>query len=84
MEHLPDPVAAGIDRRDAERAGRWARIIHLFFRMGETCGQVATELELPYKRVDNLIWNIRKAAYGLRADGSGPRTKKGRPRRVKS
>jgi len=56
-----------------ERAGRWMRIILLYFRLGKTRNQVAAEMELSPKTVDNLVFRIQLAAQGLRTDGSGSR-----------
>jgi hypothetical protein len=64
-----------------EAAGRWGRIIQLYFRTGYTHTQVAHEMGLTPDQVRSTIRAIRRAASGLRADGSGPRSGRiGRPR----
>ena len=69
------------ESKDAERAGRWMRVIHLYFRMGMTRGQVAEELGLPYRRIESLVMAVKRAAAGKSANGSGLYRKRGRPRR---
>lgn len=74
---LTDPI-----QRD--RAGRWVRIIQLYFRMRMTYGQVAAELKIPARRVEDLIRSIRRAGAGLKTNGKGPLSKRsaGRPRKL--
>lgn len=69
--------------KDAERAGRWARIIHLYFRMKRTHGQIAEEMSLSYDSVRALVRSIKRAFEGRRCDGSGVFSvyRAGRPRR---
>ena len=55
--------------RDAAWAGRWARIIYLYFRMKHTHGQIAEELGVSYGKVRSLIRNIKRAFGGKRVDG---------------
>jgi hypothetical protein len=59
------------NKRQAAQAGRWARVIQLYFRMGYTHGQIAEELETSYSTVLSLIRSIKRVAEGQRADGSG-------------
>ena len=59
------------DKRQAARAGRWARVIQLYFRMGKTHGQIADEMSIEYNKVKMLIRAIKWAAQGKRTDGSG-------------
>jgi hypothetical protein len=70
------------DRRQRKRAARWTRIIHLYFRMNMTAGQVAVEMRLKRKTVENLVASIRRVASGRRADNKGMRGQRrpGRPR----
>lgn len=57
------------------KAGRWARIIQLYFRSQMTNGQVAHELKMSIAHIDTVLRAIRRAAAGLRANGSGKRTR---------
>jgi hypothetical protein len=61
----------GTNTRQAERAGRWVRVIQLYFRMGNTHGQIAEEIGVNYNTVRMLIRAIKLAAKGRRTDGSG-------------
>ena len=71
------------DKKQAMAAGRWARVIHLYFRMGQTRGQIAGEMGLNYATTDTMIRNIKRAAAGFRANGKGElRGKRGRPRKT--
>lgn len=45
-----------------KKAGRWMRIIQLYYRLGYTCRQVAEELGEPMWRVRFTINDIRVAA----------------------
>ena len=59
------------DTRQSQRAGRWARIIQLYFRLGRTHGQIAEEMKISYDSVRSLIRAIKRVAKGKRTDGSG-------------
>ena len=65
------------DPKQRARAGRWARVIQLYFRRHYTHGQIAAELGIKYRNVNSLIDRIRRAAKGERANGTG---KLGNPR----
>jgi hypothetical protein len=67
--------------RQMQRAGRWVRIIHLYFRLGMSSGYIAEETGLKRKNVENMIASIRRVARGLRADNRGLRglRRRGRP-----
>lgn len=72
------------DTRQRTRAARWIRVIHLYFRMYMTRGQVAVELGESPKWVRDIVRNIRRVAAGRRSDGNGmlgvrPR---GRPKKI--
>lgn len=69
-----------------ERAGRWAEIIHLYFRLKMSSGQIATHTELKRKTVENTIASIRRVAGGRMANNRGPRGQRrsGRPKQVNS
>jgi len=64
------------------RAGRWMRVIQLYFRKHYTHGQIAAEMGLKYRNVESLICRIKRVSKGERANGTGmlgnPR---GRPRK---
>jgi hypothetical protein len=68
------------DDRQRDSAGRWGLVIHLYFRLGYTRGQIAEELDSTVERVKGLVRSIYRVSKGLRADGRGPlkRLKKGR------
>lgn len=70
------------NRRQRERAGRWAAVIHLYFRAARPASEVAQELKISEKTVYDTVLRIRRAAKGLRTTGR-KRTagKPGRPRR---
>ena len=59
-----------------EAAGRWATVIHLYFRIGYTRGQIADELDTTTERVKGVIRSIYRVAEGRRANGTGAKTKK--------
>jgi len=72
-----------INQRQRDRAARWARIIHLYFRLQWTHRQVADELGQDADSVHNMINGIRRVAKGGRADNKGSRgvRKRGRPKK---
>jgi hypothetical protein len=59
------------NKKQSAAAGRWMRIIHLYFRMKQTRGQISAEMNLNYVTVDTLVRNIKRVAAGCRADGHG-------------
>ena len=67
-----------------QRAGRWFRIIHLYFRLGWTHNQVAEELGLEPEHIHTLIRAIRRAGNGKHANGTGQVSTRprGRPRKI--
>lgn len=68
-----------------KRAGRWARVINLYFKQQWSRGQIAEELDWTYCAVDQAIRGIKRAAEGRRFDGRGMLTgKRGRPKGVKN
>lgn len=74
----------GTDTRQRKGAARWIRVIHLYFRMGMTRGQVAEEMGLKPIIIKGIIEGIRRVAQGKRYDGRGrlgvhPR---GRPKKI--
>jgi len=66
-----------------KRAARWAEIIQLYYRMHISKRQISEQLKLNYNTVQMLVRNIKRAANGKRADGTGFLTgkPKGRPRK---
>lgn len=65
------------DEKQRKRAGRWLRIIHLFYRSGMSSGEVAAELkETPY-RIRDTLRGIRHVAAGGRYDRSCAGRKRG-------
>jgi hypothetical protein len=60
------------DDRQRDSAGRWGLVIHLYFRLGYTRGQIAEELDTTTERVKGLIRSIYRVSKGRRADGRGP------------
>ena len=74
------------NKSQSASAGRWVRIIQLYFRMGKTHGQIAEEMELKYKDVNNLIDRIRRVGRGFCANGTGKKLgarPTGRPKLVR-
>ncbi len=57
--------------RQRRGAARWMRVVHLYFRMHMTRGQVAEELRVKSRVVKDVVQNIRRAAEGRRCDGQG-------------
>jgi hypothetical protein len=65
-------------------AGRWARIIHLYYRVQMSNSQVAKEMGEGLNRVKMTLKGIRRVARGRRCDNSGPWLRpRGRPHKVK-
>lgn len=63
-------------------AKRWAAVITLYFVMGYTAGQVATEVGSTKEKIRFVVRSISRAVKGLRADGCGQKGgKRGRPRK---
>ena len=57
------------------RAGRWARVIHLYFNQRWSRGQIANEMGISYMAAETLIRSIKRAAKGLRSDSGTPITR---------
>lgn len=75
QKHFPKLHNDNIQR---QRAGRWARIICLYFRMGFPDSYIALEIGQPLESIKNMIVRIRYAAEHLDA----PIKRRGRPRKV--
>jgi hypothetical protein len=76
-----------IEERQREKAARWARIIHLYYRMNYTYAQIAEEMSLhspgekrPYRKVERLLESIKNVGAGLSALGT-VRKLRGRPKK---
>lgn len=68
--------------RQRQRAGRWMRAIHLYYRVGMPHNHVSQEMKISYGALVSLLRNIRRAGDGLRADNGELRTgKRGRPKK---
>lgn len=59
------------DYKQRVRAARWIRIIHLYFRMHMTRGQVAEEMGVEPGIIRDVVRSIRRVAANRRANGSG-------------
>lgn len=59
------------DAKQRLRAGRWTRVINLYFRRGWTSRQIAEEMSTTQYSVESIIRSLRRVISGLRADGSG-------------
>ena len=57
--------------KQRERAGRWARIIYLYYRRQWTRGQIAAELNVPYANVKGILRSVKRVSGGKRANGTG-------------
>ena len=66
LRTFPKLQTNAIQRR---RAGRWAAIIYLFFRLRWTRGWIAAELGMTPRNVRDTVRSIRRSAAGLRANG---------------
>jgi hypothetical protein len=67
--------------RQQELARRWARVVHLYFRMGYTNTQIAKEMNLTPGQVRRTVQSLQRAAKGLWSDGAGKHgvRRRGRP-----
>jgi hypothetical protein len=59
-----------LDERERERAGRWARIIHLYYRLGYSYGDAAAELKIPMHTVRNVLARMRRARANRPCNGN--------------
>lgn len=57
------------DASQRERAGKWARVIHLYFRSGSSFGDVAAEMGVKPKFVRNVLQKINYVRKGLSTQG---------------
>ncbi len=63
------------DSRQREQAGRWIRVIYLYYRSRLTHGQIAVELGVNLGTILSLIRSITRVSSGRRANGSGMKTR---------
>lgn len=72
------------DRAAAKQAGRWTRLIHLYYRVQMSNSQVAKEMGEGLNRTKMTLKSIRRVARGRRADNTKIRSlnRPGRPKRL--
>jgi hypothetical protein len=63
------------DLKQRKKAGRWARVIQLYFRSQKSYRETAEEMGEDRDTIHTLIRNIRRVASGKRANGGGARTR---------
>lgn len=68
------------DRRQRLAAARWLRIIHMYYRVGETIGTIALELHQKVGTVKRVLVSIKRAAKGKNTANGTERRKRGRPK----
>jgi hypothetical protein len=61
------------DVRQRNRAATWALVIHMYFRVNCTHREISKQIKKPISSVKSTIRAIKRAAIGLRANGSGSR-----------
>ena len=73
-----------VNQKQRNRAARWARVIHLYYRLQWTYRQVAAEIKMKPDAVHDMIKGIRRVAKGVRVDNSGLHgvVPRGRPRKA--
>jgi len=69
----------------ARSAGRWLRLIHLYYRMQMPNSQVAKEMKESLSAIKSMLVSIRRVARGRRADNGKLRSARlrGRPKKSK-
>lgn len=63
--------------RQRARAGRWMRVIQLYFRHNMTCSSIAEELGSNLNTVEKIVARIYKASNGKRHNGLPYKRKRG-------
>lgn len=67
--------------KERDRAGRWLRVIHLYYRLGYTYKQVAEEIGVKPRLVARMLYRINRVQKGLRSDSKKARGgTEGRPK----
>jgi hypothetical protein len=56
-----------------KRAGRWLRVIHLYYRMGYTKVQIAEEMSTTLDTIKSILRNMNRARLGLKTNNGKPR-----------
>jgi hypothetical protein len=64
----------------ARSAGRWTRLIHLYYRVQMSNSQVAKEMGMTLNATKMALKSIRRVARGQRTDNKGPIVHQGRGR----
>jgi len=59
------------DKKQRASAGRWLRIIQLYFRGKYNAREVSEEIGISYMAVKSLVRSIRRVSVGRRANGGG-------------
>jgi hypothetical protein len=67
------------DMKQRSAAARWLRIIHMYYRVGETIGTIAVELHQKVGTVKRVLVSIKRAAKGKNTANGTDRRKRGRP-----
>lgn len=65
------------DRKHRVRAGRWAAVIHLYYRCGLSSTEVADEMGVTLYTVKSLLRSIKRAREGKRCNSGRRRTHEG-------
>ena len=73
------------NKRQRAGAGRWVRLVYLYYNLNMTTGQVAVEMKMSIPSVKFTLVCIRRVSKGIRANGTGKigERPRGRPRKVK-
>jgi hypothetical protein len=66
--------------RQRAAAARWLRIIHMYYRVGETIGTIALELHQKVGTIKRVLVSIKRAAKGKNTANGTDRKKRGRPK----
>jgi hypothetical protein len=70
------------DSVQRKRAGRWAAVLVLFYRMNMTKSRIASELKISPASVNSILQRARRVAKGISANNSGPHGRPiGRPKK---
>jgi hypothetical protein len=74
------------DPKQRGRAGRWIRVIHLYYRMKMTKTQVAAELCISPDMIHDILVRIRRVQAGVRSDNRGKHgvVPRGRPKKSRT
>ena len=67
------------DKNQREHAGKWVRVIYLFYRLTWSTGYIGEKMGVSRKVVCSILHRARNAAVGLRTDGKARAAKRGRP-----